>query len=440
MSLPNPVIVIPGITASNLRDEYAVSPETVWSALLNKKYDRLILHPDDIRYELLEPARVAADSVFQVAYGSLIGELRHNLADRRDEPVPVYPFAYDWRQPLEVVEAQLEVFVNEVIARTRLMRHYHRAGYGDGGKVNLVGHSMGGLIIAGYLQRLGRKAPVGKVASLGSPFRGSLEAPIKVVTGTSSLGEDTSPDSREREAARLTPSLYHLLPSFEGALVTDPGLPEDLYEAGTWQQGVVDTLAEFIRLHGLRTGNKGQRTRWAQDLLGDMLKVSRAHRARIEGLRLAQKNQAGVEQGDWLCLVGVDATTRVRLQIRRRRGQPEFNLTGDDRTNLWGDKDPANWVQTGDGTVPYLGAEPGFMDRRRIVCLRPDDFGYWEIKDRALIKVAGFHAFLPSLNLAQRLITSHFKGRPGRGIWGRPAPGVSKDEWLPPISNLPYKV
>ena len=67
MPLPNPVIVIPGITASNLRDEYAVSPEAVWSTLFNKSYDRLVLHPEDIRYEMVEPARVAADSVFKAA-------------------------------------------------------------------------------------------------------------------------------------------------------------------------------------------------------------------------------------------------------------------------------------------------------------------------------------------------------------------------------------
>ena len=438
MPLPHPVIVIPGITASDLRDEYAVSPETVWSTLLNKNYDRLMLHPDDIRYELVEPARVAAESVFKVAYGSLIEELRHNLSDRRDEPVPVFPFPYDWRQPLEIVESQLEAFINEVIARTRLMRHYHRAGYGEGSKVNLVGHSMGGLIIAGYLQRLGREAPVEKVATLGTPFRGSLEAPIKIVTGTASLGGDTTPDSREREAARLTPSLYHLLPSFEGAVVTDPELPNDLYDVGTWQDGVVDTLAEFIRLHGLRAGNKGQRTQWARDLLDEILKVARAHRARVEGLRLAQ-GETGLAPDGWLCLVGVDATTRVRLQVRRLRGRPVFNLAGEDRVNFWGDDDPRKWTQTGDGTVPYRGAEPGFLERQRLVCLRPDDFGYWEIRDRALLKVAGFHAMLPSLNLAHRLIASHFRGRPSHGLWGRPVPGVGKDEWLPPISGLTYK-
>ena len=38
----------------------------------------------------------------------LVDELRHDLTDAADEPVPVYPFAYDWRQPLDAVEEQLD--------------------------------------------------------------------------------------------------------------------------------------------------------------------------------------------------------------------------------------------------------------------------------------------------------------------------------------------
>jgi hypothetical protein len=89
--------------------------------------------------------------------------------------------------------------------------------------------------------------------------------------------------------------------------------------------------------------------------------------------------------------------------------------------------------------VPYLGAEPGFLERANLVCLRPDDFGYWEVGDRALLAAAGFHAMLPTLNLAHRLIVSHFRGRPTKGVWGRPAPGVPPTQWAPPIRDLELK-
>ncbi|MCH5376861.1 MAG: alpha/beta fold hydrolase, partial [Planctomycetes bacterium] len=250
MAIQNPVIVVPGITASELRDEYPLTPNIVWSAVLNRQYEQIMLHPDDVRYELSEPARVRPNAIFSVPYDELVLELRHNLTSVADEPVPVYPFPYDWRQPLARTEADLRGFVQEVIDRTRLMRHYVRGGYLDDPRVDLVGHSMGGLIIAGYLRTMGQKTPVGKVATIATPFRGSFEAPIKVLTGTASLGT-AEPSSREREAARLTPAIYHLLPRFPHAVMDTDGKQVDMYDADSWQPGVIETLAEFIRLHGV---------------------------------------------------------------------------------------------------------------------------------------------------------------------------------------------
>ena len=168
MTNTHPVIVVPGITGTQLRDEYQLPPEVVWS-VLQHEYARIALHPDDPRYEAQEPARVQADNVFDVAYKELIQELRYNLREKEDESVPVFPFGYDWRQPLEIVVEQFSEFVDEVIARTGLIRHYADAGYMNDPKVNLVGHSMGGLIITGYLAKKGKKARVAKVATLATP-------------------------------------------------------------------------------------------------------------------------------------------------------------------------------------------------------------------------------------------------------------------------------
>lgn len=92
-------------------------------------------------------------------YGSLIEELKEGLTESLDEPVPVFTFGYDWRQPLDDIERRFEAFVQEVLDRTSLLRHYHddTEGFGKQKKVNLVGHSMGGLIITEYLQRKGKE-------------------------------------------------------------------------------------------------------------------------------------------------------------------------------------------------------------------------------------------------------------------------------------------
>lgn len=430
-NLPNPVIVVPGITATQLRDDYRLPPDSVWG-VLSKDYERVVMHPDNLNYEAVQPARIEPGELFDVAYRELIAELRHDLPAKPDETVPVFPFAYDWRQPLEATEVQLAAFVDEVIDRTSLLRHYDAGGWTSEPKVNLVGHSMGGLIIAGCLDMLGPRARVGKVATLATPFRGSFEAVIKVITGTSDLGPGV-PSSRERDAARLTPSLYYLIPSFTDGLDIDDAssLPRTLFNMNLWQPNVVDTIGQWIKTHGL---NKKSPKSQAIDLFGAMLRAADAHRQRIEAFRLEKANLA---PGDWLAVVGVDATTRVRLRIQEKAGRPQFVLSGEDRRNYWGDRQipPEQWTITGDGTVPFAGAMPSFLEPRHLVCVVPDDYGYWEIGDKLFTRLAGFHGILPNMDMLHRMIVRHFTERPDkhRSTWGRMAPGVAEKDWAPAV-------
>ena len=438
MSGQNPVIVVPGITASQLRDEYPISPEVVWSAMLKKSYDRVALHPDNVRYERDEPARVVADQAFDLPYGELVEELRHDLTQHEDRPTPVYPFAYDWRQPLEHSEALLAAFVDEVIERTKLIPHYYRAGYAESPRVDLIGHSMGGLIITGYLQRHRAAARVAKVVTLGTPFRGSLEAPLKITTGLAALGT-VGASSREREVARLTPALYYLLPSYAGAVTVDAGLSNDLFKPRAWQTGVVATLAEYIRLHGRdKARNKAERTKQAQRLFTRLLDQAHEHRERLESFN---PGQAGLTDDDWLCVVGVGHETRTQMHINKVRNEPEFVLTSDDRLNRLTSSDPVERRKTGDGTLPYLGACGAFIPVEKLVCVTPGDFGFWEVGDRFFEGTVGLHGMLPKMNLIHRLIVSHLTGKSRPGTWGRAAPDLPADKkWAPPITGLQQKI
>lgn len=428
--LANPVIVVPGITASYLDDRYPLPPETIWS-VLTKSYERAALHPNDIRYEAAEPALVRGGQLFEIAYRELIEELRHNLRDKEDEPVPVFPFSYDWRQPLETTAAELALFIDEVIARTKLMRHYDREGYAEQAKVNLVGHSMGGLVILAHLQQKRAQAHVAKVVTLATPFRGSFESVIKVTTGTANLGT-SAPSSREREAARITPSLYYLLPDLPDAVITQGNIPKDLFDPAAWQPSVLATIEEYIRLHGLTRVNRRPQ---ARELFGRFLGNAKSLRATLTEFRLAD---AGLKQDDWLCVAGVDAETRVRLKINRAGSAPEFEFNDTDRQNLWSGQNPASLRHlTGDGTVPYDAALPHFLPLEKIVCVSPEDYGYWELQDRATTRLAGFHGILPNMDMLHRLITRYFRELPDRrgNTWGRPPIGVSSDIWRPPLAG-----
>ena len=118
-----------------------------------------------------QPARVAPGGPAPPIYEKLIEELRDELSEVQEEPVPVFPFGYDWRIPLESTEKRLAAFVCEVIDRTRLVKH-HRSDseFCKDPTVNLIGHSMGGLIIAGCVERYCGMW-VDKVVTLASPFQ-----------------------------------------------------------------------------------------------------------------------------------------------------------------------------------------------------------------------------------------------------------------------------
>ena len=429
MAVQNPVIVVGGIGGSVLRDTYPVAPETVWSIGVGE-HGRIALHPDDRRYERDEPARVTGGGLFTIPYEELVLELRHELTDNANDPVPVYPFGYDWRQPLETTEAELDKLVDETIGRTLLRRNYHASKeYANAPKVDLVGHSMGGLIITGYLQRKGRAARVGKVVTLATPYRGSVEAPFRAAVGDGLFGFGQG-KRRERETARLTPALYYLIPSFAGAAVGPDGKARDLFDVNAWQTSIFRTLARYIQDYGLKGGDLNAQ---ARELLAGMLAEARAHRARIEGFRPADTN---LTEKDWLVIAGVGEKTRVRMRVTDEGAERDFEFLSEDYVNSWASSDPVQKAQTGDGTVPFPGANPAFIRPESIVCVSAGDLEPWELEDRGLLSTIGLHATMPKMSLVGRLIVSHLAGRSVRNTWGRPAPGFMKDTWDPPIEGL----
>jgi pimeloyl-ACP methyl ester carboxylesterase len=439
--LADPVILLPGITATYLHDEYRLPPEIVWS-VVRRRYDSVILHPNDLRYEAHEPSVVRPDQIFEVAYRELIEELRTELSPDgavAHEGVPVYPFAYDWRKPLSQLADSLGHFIDEVIDRTKLQKHYRAAGYS--GRVNLVGHSMGGLVIAGYLAGgRSRVEKVNRIATLATPFQGSYEAVLKITTGLGILDADP-PKARDRHAARLTPALYHLLPSFPDALVAPDDYPTTFFNPKAWQPSVERTLARFIAKTAVNPVSARALFRRLLDSAGNYLTKS------VHKLDLAA---IGFDPQRWLCVVGVDSPTYVQLSATIEDGELRYNLTDGNRKNQWGDLSrkpknrPADPTRTGDGTVPYRGAIPPFLDRSNLVCVTPSDYGDWELKDRTLTKVSGFHGILPNMNMLQRMLTVFFKPTNDGGppaapnyIWGRPAPDLDNrsNNWNPPFKG-----
>ena len=195
---------------------------------------------------------------------------------------------------------------------------------------------------------------------------------------------------------------------------------------------LLGTIEEYIRLRGLQPR---QRADQARTLLQQFLDAAKTHRNRVETLDL---QGCGLNRTDWLCVLGVDCQTRVHLKVKRRGKSTAFLLSSDDRKNDWNTTDNDRRHLTGDGTVPFEGAVPGFLPRSDLVCVSPSDFGYWEAFHRTTNALAGFHGILPNMNMLHRLIVRHITGNTDRhgNTWGRRPPGVSRHDWTPPLRGL----
>ncbi|MHB9004448.1 MAG: esterase/lipase family protein, partial [Coriobacteriia bacterium] len=298
------MIVIPGITATSLVDEYPIGGEEIWSAVLNKEFQRLTLHPDDLQYEAQGPARVQAGRLFELTYKDLILALRHELSPSADQPTPVFGFSYDWRHDVRATAKELGQMVEEVVARTRLLRHY-ASWYPADPKVHLVAHSMGGLVICEYLSQFAQRKRIARVCTLCTPFQGSIEAVCKLLTGIGYLSGE-QPKERERESARTFQAVYQLLPSFKGAATrVSTGEDVDLFSASEWQTSIIESMSEFVRLHSVSGSGDGladNNNRLAAQILDAMLTGARQVQDDVRNLGQAIA-AAGMTTSDWLAIV-----------------------------------------------------------------------------------------------------------------------------------------
>lgn len=449
-----PVILVPGIKGTELADEYPTEREAAWSVAssLRGDFKRLALHPDDRRYERLEPARVAPGPLLNLVYEQLLTSLRHELSPAEDQPTPVYAFPYDWRRPLADIQVDLDAFIDEVIARTLLLRPYYRSDYRTRPRVHLVGHSMGGLVIAGYLARHGGER-VAKVATLATPFRGSANAVLSIATGQASVTSATATPA-EREVARMLPSVYHLLPGYDGALAWPQGLARGFYKPLAWQPSVYQTIAEYIRLYSRREeaaiAALPDRIAEAATILRALLAEAQKHRDDVESLDLAK---VGLSTRDWLCIAGIGEPTVDRIVARTvplsdpaafakaavfDAGKAmEIDLLACEPVDSFDPAAPRRGdVRTGDGTVPLAGAMPTFLPREQLVTVTRHQYAWWEIGDRLISGLVDLHVALPRMNGVQSMIVAHLLGREVRAVKALPLPGVELADWNPPIAGM----
>jgi len=414
--LQPPVIVVPGIQATSLLDYYNIPPEEVWrypfqssifSLLPKHDHERLAMHPSDTRYEAVEPARVLFGSVHDYVYSEQVEELRHDLTEQGSHPV--FPFPYDWRQDCRLLADRLNLFADEVIKRVGLMKGDYT---GYNGPVDIVCHSMGGLVAADCVNRFGASGKFRKVVSFGTPFHGSVEAVWKLTVG---LWSFTSGSSRERISSRTIPSVYQLLPTYKGAVDADEPELQELLEVDAWQPQMIDSLASFI--------NTTSASIDAVSLLKNFLQTAKSLKESANSPDVLTNLQNA--DGGWLAVAGIGEKTFVDIGSNIG-ADGKIRFTRNEKVELW---EGHGSDKTGDGTVPFPGAVPGFLPREEMICVTKRDFKYGELES-----FMGLHSMLPKMDFAQKLAIKYLKNmRYYLPEGGEPAPGVEKDSWKKPI-------
>jgi len=132
-------------------------------------------------------------------------------------------FGYDWRLSSRHTAGLLAARVDG------WLRDWRAASGDTDAKVTFVCHSMGGLAVRYYLEVLGGREHARRVITLGTPYRGSVNA-VRALTGDAFGGvRPFAGQAALTETARSFPALWELLPTYR--CVEEEGRPADLRDA-----------------------------------------------------------------------------------------------------------------------------------------------------------------------------------------------------------------
>ena len=210
---PYPVIIIPGITGSELKGTETLywPPDTAGLEGGNyltfiANFMALALNENAESAVTMNPVRFSPMTEYiegsNIGAANTYGDLTIALSDELGKE-NVWFFGYDWRMDNRVTAVELSNYIDKVLEETKA------------DKVNIVAHSMGGLVTSAYLAKYGDegKKKLDRVITCGTPFLGSQGAHSTVSDGSGFMGGEYNDLAGVFKQIAITlPSIYQLLP------------------------------------------------------------------------------------------------------------------------------------------------------------------------------------------------------------------------------------
>ncbi len=357
--LPEPVLIVPGIMGSYL---YNQDGDEVWPNVL-----RAILSSDDSYLNQLAMTKngyslqeIFAPNIIQALAGkdfwqTLIQDLR---AQYYLDNINLFVFPYDWRLDINWLAGDPPVQANNL--KDKIEQIKNQTGKE---KINIIAHSMGGLIVKKYLQKYGSSS-IDKFIDIATPHLGSPKA-FKILSygdymGIKFLFDTGLNPARVQFISQNMPAVYELLPSQDYFLPNNRDYRSfiaDIYDFD--QNGVKGNLnyeqsKEFI----INTGRNPQLLALAQDFHST--------------LDSFQPQSQGIKTYN-IVGCGVATINRVYILNKEKTGGYEYALN----------------YTSGDATVPLRSAE---AMKQPLVYVRDTE-----------------HAFLPSDQGVRQLVAAILK-------------------------------
>jgi len=191
-------ILIPGILGSELR----LGNDLIWPGPVRNLFSTY-----QMMEQLLDPNLIATDVIrsyaFSKQYQALIDDLA--ILNFIEEERTLFVFPYDWRKANELAAEKLADLLDKVLEFQ-----------GTHAEINLIAHSMGGLVARCYLESgLYSDRPafayVRRLITLGTPHRGSPLALIRILGQEKVIWLNAAQIKQLANDPRY-PSAYQLLP------------------------------------------------------------------------------------------------------------------------------------------------------------------------------------------------------------------------------------